>query len=524
MFSRGSLRDLFICLSVVNLWLIRIWLKILPYSEGSNFFLPFSPLNSYLAAILNVLLWGVLLCLLVRGAKKRPQLFPWLVLCIFSLTLLLAAYGIGVAYISVGRLVFLFGAHSARWLSVGSWLAAAAALVLLVRYRRWLARHYAVLPILFSPYLLITFSEAVQAITKVEPSAHFHPHAIAAAAPLKNPLRAKVIWVIFDETDYRLCFEKRPSFLSLPAFDSLKATALSATQAYSPNDNTQTSLPSLLTGLPLTKTVALAAGKLELEQQGTLAHSDFGSADTIFRQVKKRGGSTALFGWFLPYSRVMKDVDLCHDYARYNVYTSDSLLDVIVHQWREVLDMRFLPVKNTMLAENQIGIVSSMRKDVAAAIKDNDASFMFLHYSVPHSPNVYHRESGELAFNRDKRAGYFDNVALADRCLAELRKSLEERGLWDSALVVVSSDHHWRTNTYDQQLDKQHVPFLVKFPRQKSAVSYHGKFNTLLTKELILGVLDGKVNSPEDACRWLDRARAAGEAPVVISEVQPDAD
>ncbi|HJV64765.1 MAG TPA: sulfatase-like hydrolase/transferase [Geomonas sp.] len=523
MFSKGALRDLFVAFSIVNLWLIRIWLKILPYNEGSNFFLPFSPLNTYLAAILNVLLWGVLLWLLVRKTKRRPGLFAWVVLCVFLVTALLVAYGIGVAYISVGRFVFLFGGQSAFWLSVGCWSFAAAAVFLLVRYRLWLAKYYAVLPILFSPYLLITLSESMQAVAKVEPAAHFRPHQTAAAS-LRNPLKHKVVWVIFDETDYRLGFEKRPSFLSLPAFDSFKATALFAGKAYSPNDNTQTSLPALLTGLPLTKTVPVAAGKLDLVLMGTGAHRDFGQADTIFRQVKERGGSTALLGWYLPYSRVMKDVDLCHDYARFNVYTSESLLDVLFHQWREVLDMRFLPIKNTMLAENQIGIVTSMRKDVANAIETNDPSFMFLHFSVPHSPNVYHRQSGELAFNRDKRLGYFDNLALADRCLAELRKELEKKGLWDSSLVIVSSDHHWRTNTYDQKLDKQHVPFLAKFPGQRSALTYDGTFNTLLTKELILQVFDGKVNSPEDACRWLDRARQQKAAPVVISAVQPDAD
>jgi hypothetical protein len=333
-----------------------------------------------------------------------------------------------------------------------------------------------------------------------------------------------VVWVIFDETDYRLCFEKRPAFLKLPAFDRFRQEALFATSAYSPNDNTQTSLPSLITGEPLVRTLQQSAAKLDLVHQGSLARSDFAAADTVFKEIKRRGGSTALFGWFLPYARTLSDLDLCGDYARYNVATSPSLLKVFLTQSLEIFDFRFLPFSNTLLGSNQIGIVRDMTKDVAASVRDQDASFSFLHYSVPHSPNVYDRTSGRLAFNRNKREGYFDNVALADRCLAELRREMEAKGTWDRSLVIVSSDHHWRTNTYDQQLDKQHVPFMVKFPHQRQTFLYQGKFNTVLTKDLVLAVVDGKVTTPQQAASFLDQRMRDGKTPIAFSVEEPDAD
>jgi hypothetical protein len=524
MLGRGFWRDLVVSLSIANLLFIRLWLKILPYNAGCNFLLPFSPLNTYLAALLNVVIWGCLILWLVRFCRERRTLFPWLVLCVFLVTCFVVIYGAGVAFFSVAKFAFLYGAHRVVYLRIFCWISGLLLAFLLVRYRAWLARRYAVLPLLFAPYLLVTFGQSMSAIAKLEPSARFQPHAVKPAAPLKNPLHTKVVWIIFDETDYRLCFEKRPSFLSLPAFDSFRQTALFATRAYSPNDNTQTSLPSLLTGIPLVKTVPVGAARLDLVHAGTLAHSDFSSQDTIFRQVKMRGGSSALFGWFLPYGRTMRDADLCHDYPRYNFYTSDSLMDVLLHQPRELVDMRFLPFDNTLLAQNQIGIVNRMRADVREAVRDNDASFMFLHYSVPHSPNIYDRRTGRLGFNRDTRSGYFDNVALADRCLAELRKSMEDKGIWDSSLIVISSDHHWRTNTYDGQLDKQHVPFMVKFPHQRRPLTYMGRFNTILTKDLILNILDERIGSPEEAEGWLDRSMQKGDAPIVITVQQPDAD
>jgi hypothetical protein len=523
MFGKKSWLDLIVSMSIANLLFLKLWLKILPYNPSCNFFLPFSPLNTYLAAMLNVLAWGGLLFLLIRSGKGS-RLFPWLVLSVFLVTAVVAAYGIGAAFTSLGKFIFFFGPGSDVFLMVACWSVALLSLFLLVKYRQELAKRYAVLPLLFAPYLLVTFSEACYAIAKVEPSAHFRPHALNPAQPLRNPLSTRVVWIIFDETDYRLGFEKRPAFLSLPAFDAFQRTALSATEAYSPNDNTQTSLPSLLTGIPLARTIGAGAGKLDMIHAGELGHSEFTTGDTIFRQIKKRGGSTALFGWFLPYARTMHDVDLCRDYPRYNFFTSDRLLEVFLRQSREIVDMRFLPFSNTLLGDNQVQIVQQMRADVRDAVKNNDPSLMFLHYSVPHSPNIYDRRTGSFGFNRNKRAGYFDNLALADRCLAELRKSMEEKGIWDNSLIVISSDHHWRTNTYDGRIDKQHVPFLVKFPGQRQPVSYDGRFNTVLTEPLILGVLDKKIGSPAEAKRWLDATMLAGKTPVIFSAEQPDAD
>jgi hypothetical protein len=522
--GKGGGRDLLVSLSIANLWFTKLWLKILPYNRGSNFFLPYSPLDTYLAALLNVASWGLALFLLLRFCRRRPRLFPWLVLALFCFTAIVVVYGIGVAFMSFARFVFLFGQHGATLVAVGSTAGALAGMYLLVRYRVQLARRYAVLPLLFLPFLPVTVAQSLAAIAKVEPAANFLPHAVAPAKPLANPLHKNVVWVIFDETDYRLGFARRPASLALPAFDRFRKGALFATAAYSPNDNTQTSLPSLLTGIPLNRTEPLSATRLDLIHAGSLSHSDFTGADTVFKEVKKRGGSTALFGWFLPYMRLMQGVDLGRNYARYNVCTSERLLDVYLGQWREVVDLRFLPGTNTLLAENQIGMVKEMRTDIASAIKENDASFMFLHYSVPHSPNVYHRRTGRFGFNRNKREGYLDNLALADRCFAELRKALEEKGIWDSSTVIVSSDHHWRTNTYDGVLDKQHVPFMVKFPHQQQGTLYQGRFNTILTKDLVLQILDGKLNSPEQAGAWLDQEMQKGKTPIVVSVVQPDAD
>lgn len=522
---RKPLQDAIAALSLANLMFLRLWMKLLPYDRASGYFLPYSPFNTYLAAMLNVVLWGGVFFLLLRLAGRNRQTLTWVAILLFSLVSVAALYGVGLSYISFARLLFLFGSKRVIYLELSVCMSGVLLGILVVKYRELAARFCLVLPLFFAPYLLVTFGQAAAALGRMEPAAQFHPHRSDPSGALQNRLWTNVVWMIFDETDYRICFEKRPANLLLPSFDRFKENALWATHAYSPSDSTQISLPAFLTGIPLKTTHQAGARKLELERADSRVRVDFATQGTIFDLIKKRAGSTALFGWFFPYSRIMHSVDLCRDYPRYNFFTSDNLLEVLVFQWAEVWDMRFLPFRNTILANNHIGIVKSMQSDVIAAIRNQDPSFMFLHYPLPHSPYIYDRKSGTLGFNRNSREGYLDNMALADRCLGELRAEMERKGIWDGSLVIISSDHHWRTNTYDGQTDYEHVPFMVKLPHQQKGITYDGKFNTILTQDLILAVLDGKVKSPEDAAMWLNQT--AGKTPynrVIFSINHPDAD
>lgn len=524
MFSNKPLRDLVASLSLANLTFLRIWMKLLPYKSGSSYLLAFSPANTYRAVMLNVVLWGGIYFLLLRLSRRNQRVFPVVMLTLVSLVSFVALYGIGLSTISVDEIVFMFGRKRLLYLEIVCCLSGVAGVFLMVRYREQLARLCLALSVCSAPFILVTFGQSVAALARMEPAVLFHPHRLDPATPLHNPLGTKVIWMIFDETDYRLCFEKRPAGFSFPAFDGVRANALWATHAYSPSDATQVSLPALLTGIPLKSSQAVGARRLDLTRADTLASIDFAAQETIFDRVKMRRGSTALFGWFHPYGRVMHGVDLCRDYPRYNFFTSDSLPEVLLFQWVEIWDMRF-PFSNTLLGNNHIGIVKSMQSDVLAAVRNQDPSFMFLHYPVPHSPNIYDPKTGAFAFQGNSHEGYLDNMVLADRCLAELRAEMERKGCWDDSLVVISSDHHWRTNTYDWKTDYEHVPFMIKFPHQRKGTTYDGRFNTVLTQDLILAVLDGKVTSPKDAALWLDQAtKKVPYNKTIISTNQPDND
>ena len=48
----------------------------------------------------------------------------------------------------------------------------------------------------------------------------------------------RVVWIVFDELDYRLSFPDRPSNLAMPHFDQLRAESIFAANAIPPANNT----------------------------------------------------------------------------------------------------------------------------------------------------------------------------------------------------------------------------------------------------------------------------------------------
>jgi arylsulfatase A-like enzyme len=75
-------------------------------------------------------------------------------------------------------------------------------------------------------------------------------------------------------------------------------------------------------------------------------------------------------------------------------------------------------------------------------LRDPSAGFVLLHLPIPHPWGIYNRRTGNFSTST---TSYIDNLALADKCLAGMRTTLQQTGQWDSSTVVVMGDHSWRT-------------------------------------------------------------------------------
>jgi arylsulfatase A-like enzyme len=153
-----------------------------------------------------------------------------------------------------------------------------------------------------------------------------------------------------------------------------------------------------------------------------------------------------------------------------------------------------------------------------AMVRDRSLALMFAHYPVPHLPGFY--DSNREEIDTTTSHGYVNNLALADRAVGELRRALEEAGLWAGTTLLVHSDHAlrpgiWkRLNQWTPELEaltggRQSVftPFILKLPGQHKGVEYDRPFNVALARDLVMAVLDGRVQSAAEVTEWLDTNR-----------------
>jgi phosphoglycerol transferase MdoB-like AlkP superfamily enzyme len=152
-----------------------------------------------------------------------------------------------------------------------------------------------------------------------------------------------------------------------------------------------------------------------------------------------------------------------------------------------------------------------------------------IHFPAPHFPCQYDRRKGDFTvddFAVKSRCNYFDNLELVDRTFGDLRRAMERAGWWDNTVVLLSSDHWWRTEiwprnqswTEEEQTVKsdgsdRRVPFMLKLKGQREGLIYQPSFNTVLSQELVLTLLRGELPAPADVTAWLDRNRSIEKSP-----------
>jgi Sulfatase len=331
----------------------------------------------------------------------------------------------------------------------------------------------------------------------------------ASATTQHSPRR--VLWVIFDELDRRVAVERRPTGLKLPELDRLRARSFTARRASTPAPDTAESVRALITGEP------------------SSSRGDVRNVRTIFSEVRERGWNSALVGWHFPY---------CQDLSRELVQCIEPGIDVDIprdplrivgKQWSDEMNESWIATRFTRSGQNRVPWLGwgtrqvylaaflYMRDPALQIVADPRFSFVFLHLSIPHPVGIYNRHSREIV--NDPQSNYLDNLALVDRTLGEIRAALAKSGLEDSTDLIVTSDHPLRvqmwmdSGVWDEEegaatgnVRGDFVPFIVYLASDKSRTIYTRPFNTLVTKDLVMAMLEGNIAGQGDVSKFLDAA------------------
>lgn len=513
--NRAALLDAATALSLANLsylpaWYATIRVSLRPEAQWASY-----SRNACIAAILGVLLLAAALWLAARAVRQhRGRALLWLRDTAFLAACLHVAMAVaqGESPAAARRLSDALGPVRAPIA-----LLALAIMAMLVGspWRRRLVGVGRTAVLLFAPFVLFAFGQAIWLLPQFTV-----PRPAPFVAPA-GPAPPRVIWVVFDELDQRLAFDARPADLQLPELDRLRGTAVVAERAYPPAATTLLSIPALLTGRVVTSSKPAGPSDRVLELGGDVPQSiAWSEAENVFQRARRRGVSSGLTGWYHPYDRIMGG-----DLARcFNRDPADaSLPTAMFAQIRRVAAtpplgwlVDVLPDAVSRRSSRHRQHVQRHREilaDAVAMASDPRLGLVFVHASIPHLPVIYDRRRS--TFDTTKSSSYLDNLALVDRSIGELRRSMEAAGTWDAAALLVTSDHALKPKRLrskfpglDDGRGSQHdrrVPFLLKMPYQRSAMVFAKPWNIVATQDLILAILDGSVADASAAVAWLNQ-------------------
>jgi hypothetical protein len=506
-------RDLAIGLSLANICFLRVWSDMLTYSQSSAFWMKHPPTPvEFFAAILNVMIVGCVLGLgvnyLRRTLSKRAMLWTRRAF-LLSLAIPLNAIRTVLAnqpylqdYLRSG-LFDLMGQRGVLLLTIGLVLVA---LILVTFWARPLSHIAAGVFLALFPFVPIVLVQAALGISKYNPTP-FRDKQLAKALPVKEGA-PRVIWIIFDETDYRIAFVDRNPTLQLPELDRLRGEALFATHAQPPGPQTPVSMPGYVTGRQVSDSNPIRPDELMLRYKGTETVVPWSEQPNVFQKARQSGFNTAVVGWFHPYCRVINSGLVACDWwqmaMQYNSM-GETIGELMPNQARSLFETTLFSAFGQSLSTQQhVRTYHQMLARARQAVVDRNLGLTLIHLPVPHAPHAYDRSTGQFTRRNSPIEAYVDSLALVDRTVADLRRTMEQAGMWDGTTVLISSDHGYRgAEVLDGKKDSR-IPFILKLAGQKQGRDYSPEFNTIVTSDLLLSILRGELQTPEAVSSWLD--------------------
>ncbi len=538
---RRMVKDAVLAISLANLCLIGAWRRLL-YNPDVMFFLTDLPRwQDYAAALCDTLLLAALFFFAATLLRKwqAGRFLPWA----------------RVAFL----LFFLFALNETRLMLLGParWnlpermgttaffaLLALAGGLLVFALARWSDRFIRLASMtvgVLAPFALINLAQASWLL--VQTSCVIASVAGPAKATGGAPLASRVVWIIFDEMDYRAAFGERLPSVTLPEFDRLRGQSLFATDAWPPAGATIYSLPSLIAGKTVSVVKKTSPSELTLTFAGTNERVRWSTQPSIFSRARSYGGRTALVGWHIPYGRMIgNDLDKCSWYTptvaahNFNLTFGGSMLGIIWEIGKHIPLLRTAlnkyappPAEESNLRVLSLELWRRIQRDAIAVATDPNLSLTLIHHWAPHLPGIFDRRKKEFSVTG---GNYFDNLVLADRTLGELRRNMEQAGLWDKTTVLVSSDHRFRPHLFQKDpmftaeeasfaagKPDNRVPFILKLAGTSAGAVYTNRFNTIITHDLLLAILHGDIRSMEELVRWIDRHKTDPPAIYVFDGV-----
>lgn len=495
---KERLKDAIIAFSIANLCFVTAWFNTL-YDKDSYFNkLPVGPPT--LLALLANLGWLAAIVWIIIRLRRRVKNRVWS--AVFDLGFI-GLLLIPINFIRYDILQIWDYQLIAFFKQPVVFLCTGVVLAVIIAFHTAVAKLTRVVVAILSPLAAFTLVKTILLLVGV---IHLNQQVSSPSLPSPRPVRdhqPRVLWIIFDTSDYRLIFEQRPAGVEMPEFDRLRHESLSAVNAVSPAGNTLWSMPALISGRQVVDVSFAGLSDLNLRIAETGEKTTWKKLPSVFGDAQALGVNTALVGWFHPYSRVLGDhLNYCSWYP-FPAYEPDRALTFGESMRNQIGCLMFTPHVRHIFLNTCLGSL----EDSIYLATNRVYGLTLLHLPPPHTPGVYVAKEHRFTYwPMTRNNGYCNNLALADLELGRIRAAMEASGDWDKTWIILSADHSWPgSRTYDGKFDPR-IPFLVRVPGEGFGTSYSTKFNTVLTHDLILAILKGELTNQEGVVSWLDGA------------------
>jgi hypothetical protein len=231
---------------------------------------------------------------------------------------------------------------------------------------------------------------------------------------------------------------------------------------------------------------------------------------SVFASARQLGFNTALVGWYHPYSRLLgQSLNYCAWYP-FPPFELVRAPTVGIGLWRQI-------PRVDLTRDHQriyIDTCRAMFADSLSLVTNANYGLIFLHLPPPHVPGVFNAASGQWTTAKmPVVSGYFNNLALADRTLGQLRQAMETSGQWDKSWLILSSDHSWPGSRLCDAVRDPRVPFLIKAPGAAGSITCSTPINTSLSHDLVLAILRGNLTNQQQTVAWLEAHPSAPPPP-----------
>jgi len=484
--SKQIAKDILVSFSLINLCFIRVWYPlVIPAGSFYQARLPrFSDYFALLTLVFACSLFGALLIAKLRKASIRARYIA-------------AGLGVLLAIYLTDRLqLSLFKSEHAQTILLLT-------LVVLGFFSRKFSRislkiAYAGLLVLsvFWIYCGIRAPFLLQAIHRGPGQAHEKGLLDPAAKS-----RQKIIWVLFDELDPAYVYDAAQGF-KLQSLRKGFENAFYTGFAIAPTNRTVNSVLSYLLSEQVVEVKPVSANVALLRIDGQAA-VPFKPEGTIFEKLWQKGYKIGISGWHLPYCRLFeKYASECAQFgsSKYNNVTSSDYVEAL---WMDLHSL--LPD----WASFQHGYIYKKSWESSEwLLRNKSLDFIYLHFSVPHLPRVANGESERFAaFFDSTQKAYESNLSLVDESIDRIREILASEGEWDRSILIITSDHWWRT---PERLKNRHfqVPLLIRLPWEEEKRISSTPFSNILISDIILALSKSEITDYAGLSNWIDGHQA----------------